>query len=130
MVPGSKLGASIAAVLVVLVLAAMRLFSERPFRPMSLTIQWLRKRYNMLSKESFASSMNTKISTSRNYFQYVLETTWALGAGVMAAHWAAELVNPRLLVLQTDARPFWQARCSVQRPASRLDDVHGLSRRR
>jgi hypothetical protein len=84
-VPGFDTWGVVTGVLGLLLLAAVRLFSERSTWTTDLTgrsgREWL-----MSKAVRNIKSSSTK-GKSRSFLQYMWETAWAYGAGVMAAHW-------------------------------------------
>lgn len=86
MVPGFETWGVVMGVFGLLLLAFVRLCSERSIRIGSLTALWSRKEQHMSERDSLSEADNEK-GKSRSFGQYLCETVWAYGAGVMAAHW-------------------------------------------
>jgi hypothetical protein len=82
-VSGVKPWGVVTGVLGLLGLAIVRLMSERRFRSRKSTGRKVRKEQKVNAKKK-ASKRKDK---SRSFWQYIAETIWAYGAGVMAAHW-------------------------------------------
>ncbi len=73
--PNQSIGLGAVWLAVVLILALARLLSERPFS----------KRKEQLMDVIQKRITNSTTNTSRKFWQYLLETIWAIGAGVLAA---------------------------------------------
>lgn len=85
MVLGIDAQGVVTGVLGLLLLATVRMFSERPLRGRQRTGR-SRKGWFMFRTGRYRSNRELK-DKSRSFLEYVLETMWACGAGVMAAHW-------------------------------------------
>jgi hypothetical protein len=82
-VPGIEAWGVVTGVLGLLGLAIVRLVSERCFRSLKSTGRKVRKEQKMDTKKKAFKHKDK----SRSFWQYLAETIWTYGAGVMAAHW-------------------------------------------
>ena len=87
MVPVQIWGVS-TGVLGVLLLAVVRLLSERSFGIARRGQYVRRKRWLIVRTGKRIRTHSKSDSSTRSFKQYVAETIWAYGAGVMAAHWS------------------------------------------
>lgn len=86
MVPGFETWGVITGVLAgLLLLSLVRLLSERFFEIGKRAGRRSEKRWCMPRGKH--RQVEAKEVRSRSFYQYVLETVWTCGAGVMAAHW-------------------------------------------
>lgn len=82
-VPGIEPWGVVTGVLGLLGLAIVRLVSERRFRSRKSTGRKVRKEQKMNAKKK----VSKRKDKSRSFWQYLAETIWTYGAGVMATHW-------------------------------------------
>lgn len=70
-----------------LLLAFVRLLSERSVRIGRSTRPGLRRERRMTTGKYNNGTVRSSKGESRSFLRYLLETVWAYGTGVMAAHW-------------------------------------------
>lgn len=86
MVPDFEIWGATTGVLGLLLLALVRLASERSFGTTSKARHAKQRRWSPVNADKRVSAHGQSGKT-RSFMQYMLETIWAYGAGVMAAHW-------------------------------------------
>lgn len=86
MIPGFDTWGVVGVLCGLLALTAVRSLSEVPVPKLGRVRDWLERKWSMVESDKSAKPANTN-DKSRSLFQFFLETVWAVGAGVMAAHW-------------------------------------------